>query len=165
MHCEYCGSVLSEIGEHTTKWHQSWNVGGKLIRCRLYRVWCSMRNRCRNPGNQKWSRYGARGIRVCDDWQDFANFRNWSVANGYGPNLSIDRIDNDGNYEPTNCQWIPLTENKAKLTPEQVLEVLESDETCASLGEKYGVHNSVISNIRIGRTRSDITGITYDRSV
>lgn len=72
---------------------------------RLYRCWKGMRNRCYNPNNPKYYRYGGRGIVVCDEWEDFAVFRDWALANGYNDELSIDRIDNDGNYEPSNCKW------------------------------------------------------------
>ncbi len=72
----------------------------------LYNVWMSMRARCRLPSDTNYQRYGARGIRVCPEWQEsFVVFREWANANGYGPGLSIDRIDTLGNYEPSNCRW------------------------------------------------------------
>lgn len=70
----------------------------------LYRIWCSMRQRCNDPGCNAYKYYGARGIKVCTRWSDFANFLT-DVGERPHPDLSIDRIDNDGNYEPDNVKW------------------------------------------------------------
>ena len=68
-----------------------------------------MKHRCYNLEDKKYYRYGGRGISICDEWLNFDNFAKWSLNNGYADNLSIDRINNDGNYEPSNCRW---TNNK-----------------------------------------------------
>ncbi len=74
-----------------------------------------MKNRCGQPESKYYKRYGARGVKVCGDWKDdFVKFRDWALLNGYINNLTIDRKDNDGNYEPGNCQWITRRENTAK---------------------------------------------------
>ena len=82
-----------------------------LHRCRIYRIWAGMKNRCNNshiPSHKNW---GGRGIKVCDEWQNsFEAFYDWAMANGYRDDLSIDRIDNDGNYEPSNCRWATMKE-------------------------------------------------------
>lgn len=81
----------------------------------LYAVWQSMRARCENQKHRFFYRYGARGISVCQEWADFANFQQWAQASGYQSGLSIDRKDNDGGYSPENCQWITRSENTAKM--------------------------------------------------
>ena len=79
-----------------------------LSHSRLYRVYAHMKNRCYNEASPNFKYYGARGIRVCDEWlgeNGFLNFYNWATNNGYDENLSIDRVNVDGNYEPSNCKW------------------------------------------------------------
>ena len=72
---------------------------------RLYRIWTNMRARCERLGHPQAPEYGGRGIGVCTDWQSFAAFREWALANGYRDDLSIERKDVNGNYEPSNCTW------------------------------------------------------------
>ena len=72
----------------------------------LYTVWAGMKNRCTNPKEPAYAKYGGKGIRVSEEWQDFKVFHTWAYANGYKPHkLSIDRINPDGDYEASNCRW------------------------------------------------------------
>lgn len=83
---------------------------------RLYRIWCGMRQRCANPSNPAFGYYGDRGISVCPEWRDaFPAFEEWATQNGYAKDLSIERVDVNGNYEPSNCTWIPRRDQSRNL--------------------------------------------------
>lgn len=78
---------------------------------RLYRIWVGMKSRCCNQNNSRYQWYGGRGIDVCNEWcSDFMTFYTWAMDNGYREDLTIDRIDVDGDYAPENCRWITMLE-------------------------------------------------------
>lgn len=99
-----CGCLDRERTKEANTTHGQTNT-------KLFGVWCLMRFRCNSETAQRYKDYGGRGIRVCDEWnEDFTTFRDWALSNGYREGLSIDRIDNDGNYEPDNCRWATAKE-------------------------------------------------------
>ena len=102
-----CGCIKKEQG----KTNLTANHRHKMSGTRIYETWQDMKRRCYNKQNARYDRYGGRGIKVCEEWlNDFQSFYDWAINNGYSDDLTIDRIDNDGNYEPSNCRWSTVKE-------------------------------------------------------
>lgn len=83
---------------------------------RLYGTWTNIKSRCNNPNRDMYYVYGGKGISVCNEWNDFVKFKDWALKNGYKDDLTIDRVNNDGNYEPNNCRWVTITEQSRNRT-------------------------------------------------
>ena len=109
---------------------------------RIYRAWKNMHTRCYNPKNKKYSRYGGRGIQICEEWngeKGFENFKKWAYSNGYAENLTIDRIDNDGNYSPSNCRWIKQKAQASNKSTNRFIECDGNTKTVAEWGRTIGI--------------------------
>lgn len=103
-----CGCLISEVTTKRNLKHNGANT-------RLYSVWNNMIRRCYDERNNRYHRYGGRGIKVCDEWHEFSAFRDWMFSQGYDEKSeygkqTLDRIDNDGNYEPSNCRLATIQE-------------------------------------------------------
>lgn len=137
-----CGCVSKEKSRercrelgHKTRTHGMSNT-------RLYKIYSNMKDRCYRKSCKAYKYYGARGITIHKEWlDDFENFYKWSISHGYKGNLTIDRIDNDGNYEPSNCRWVDMkaqannTRKNVKITYKNKTQTLK--EWADKLGMTY----------------------------
>jgi len=94
---------------------------------RLYRIWNGMKSRCNIPSASGYEHYGGRGIKVCEEWFEFSNFKKWAYANGYNDSLTIERADNNGDYCPDNCKW--TTWQKQQSNTRQNIQIAFNNKT------------------------------------
>ncbi len=128
---------------------------------RLFNIWRNIKTRCSNKKSTGYKDYGGRGITICPEWTDklngFINFRDWALNNGYADNLEIDRKNTNGNYKPSNCEWITKKENVRKRNSNKIKNIEEANKirikynsgcyTQKELAEECGISISMISNI------------------
>lgn len=143
-----CGCLVKENMSKVAKKHG-------LRDTSLYDKWTNMKTRCFNPNAKSFDRYGGRGITVCEEWKnDFVAFYNWSIENGYNESLSLDRIDVNGNYEPSNCRWISM-EDQAKNKRNTIR--VEFDGEKRTLKEIAELLDEPLPNIRMRYYRGTLT--------
>lgn len=103
-----CGCLRKDAAQARTEYP----VKHGLHKHPLYAIFSNMKSRCNNPNSQRWKYYGAKGVKVLWEFEDFYK---WSLENGWESGLSIDRIDPNGNYEPSNCEWVSVSENSRRM--------------------------------------------------
>lgn len=122
---------------------------------RIYNVWLTMKQKCFNPNNREFKRYGGRGIVVCAEWRDdFQAFYDWAMANGYKEEIqpngknkwTIDRIDVNGNYEPSNCRWVEMLIQSNNKRDNHLIAYDGETLTLAQTSKKYGIPRKVLSD-------------------
>lgn len=121
---------------------------------KIYSKWLSMKARCYKKSCKGYKNYGGRGIKVCDDWKNsFITFYEWAIKNGYQDNLTIERIDVNGNYEPDNCKWITNTEQQNNKKNNTYIIYNGDKHTIAEWSRIMGINKNTIS----GRLRKGWT--------
>ena len=139
-HTQSCGCQhLEKIATGNTK-HGIRNT-------RVYRIWTDIITRCENPNSEYYGKYGGRGIKMCDEWRnDPLSFYEWSIANGYADGLSIDRKNNDGNYEPSNCRWSNRVEQANNTSRNHYITYKDKTMTIAQWARETGLSNKTIAD-------------------
>ena len=128
-------------GRRKTCGHYHHNLGNTDIN----NVWRAMKRRCYNKNVADFSRYGGRGISVCEEWKnDFLTFYRWAMENGYKKGLQIDRINSDGNYEPSNCRWISPKENSNNRKSNHLLTLNGKTQNLKKWSEELGIPYATI---------------------
>ena len=111
-HSHLISGATTSCGCYQKEKAKEYKTKHNMTHTSLHNRWKSMKQRCLNTNCKAYKNYGARGIKICDEWLEFNNFYNWSINNGYDEKLELDRIDNDKDYSPSNCRWVtPLINN------------------------------------------------------
>lgn len=132
-HTRSCGCLKVDTNHEVPTTHGKHNT-------RLYNIWANIKQRCNNPNATGYSTYGGRGISMCDEWSNsFEAFYEWAMANGYRDDLSIDRIDCNGNYEPENCRWATQKQQCNNLRKNRRLEYNGEVHTVSEWAEIVGI--------------------------
>lgn len=111
----------------------------------LYGRWSAMKQRCFNPNNKKFPRYGGRGITIVDEWLDFHEFEKWAKENGYQKELTLDRIDTDGDYEPSNCRWVNQSIQQNNRNNNRIIEYEGKEYTLAELSDLHHMNSATLA--------------------
>ena len=164
----FCGKEFVNIGSNIRTGHvkscgclrgkttKKRNTKHNKSRTRIYHIWSGMKSRCNNPKNPVFNRYGGRGITICDEWEkSFENFWKWAEENGYSEELTIDRINNDGNYEPSNCRWANYSLQGRNKRNNVLSEYRGKMRTRSEISELTGLSYGTIR-------RREESGIDYD---
>lgn len=133
-----CGCLQKEILIARNQKH-GWS------KTRLYREWKAMKGRCYYKKHEYFERYGGRGISVCDEWTNsFDKFRDWALSNGYQDNLSLDRIDPNGDYRADNCRWVSMEMQANNRTNSLLVDIDGKQMTLSEISKSYGLPYSTV---------------------
>lgn len=122
-----------------------------MSRSRLYHIWNGMKMRCSNPKAISYKYYGAKGIKVCEEWQSFVPFLQWAIDSGYDDNLTIDRIDSNGDYSPANCRWSTNKEQQNNTSYNRTLEYQGEKHSVMEWSKILGIpHTTLYNRLRRG---------------
>lgn len=133
---------------------------------KLYAIWCAMKERCLNPNNKRYERYGGRGIVVCDEWKnDFSVFAEWAESNGYQDGLTIDRKENNGNYCPENCRWATRKQQNRNYSRNHMITYNGETKCLSDWADHFGINRAtVLFRIKQGKPIDEVFSKTDGRT-
>lgn len=138
-HTRSCGCLLKERSS-------AHKIKHSLSKTSLYDCWTAIKQRCLNPKSPYFNNYGGRGIKICDEWLCFKSFSKWAFENGYSEKLTIDRIDVNGNYEPSNCRWVDRKTQARNRRDSRLLEIDGITKSISEWCEIYSVNYNTVNN-------------------
>jgi len=161
-HCKCdCGNEVDRRSDHLTSGatkscgcynreraaevHTTHGMARQRERHPVYLAWHDMLQRCENPNFTTYKDYGGRGIRVCEEWHDAKIFIDWALANGWREGLTIDRINNNGNYEPSNCRWVTRKEQARNKRNNHLITFNEKTQPMAQWAEEVNISVQTLS--------------------
>lgn len=135
-----CGCIKKEILKKRENIHHKSNT-------KIYKIWASIKQRCTNSKHKNCKRYKERGIKICEQWKrSFVEFYNWAISSGYKEGLTIERINNNGNYEPSNCRWATRKEQANNTSRNHFVYFNGERHTISEWSKKLGIKYSVLEN-------------------
>ena len=136
-HTKSCGCLSRDVAS-------SGNYKHGMEGIPIYKVWAGMLQRCNNPKNKRYKNYGGRGIKVCKRWDKFENF--YADMDERPEGLTIERIDNDGNYEPSNCKWATRKENSRNTRTNRIIKYEGISRCLSAWAEELGINKGTLKN-------------------
>ena len=153
-----CGCLSSEKTKERLKKHGMHGT-------RIYVIWQGMKSRCNNPHSLSYANYGNRGIKVCNEWQnDFDAFKDWAYKNGYKDNLTLDRIDNNKGYSPSNCRWATNSEQQLNKRNNHIVYYKGDYIPLAKLSNITGINAGTLRS-RLNKGMSAKDAVNYRRKL
>ena len=112
----------------------------------LHNSWRGMVQRCTYPKNNRYQNYGGRGIVVCEEWKKFPNFVEWALKNGYQEGLTIERVDSNGNYEPSNCRWATYKDQNNNKSNSRLITINGETHNFCEWADIFGIHRGTVTS-------------------
>lgn len=154
-----CGCLNYDTDKRKTSEVGKANKVHGMSKTRVYKTYSGIKERCLNPNSKKYPDYGGRGITLSKEWDSFEKFHQWSIENGYDEELTLDRIDVNGNYEPNNCRWVDMKIQSNNKRNNRYVEYNGITKTLAEWAEHFGIKRVTLAS------RLDRQGLSFEEAI